>query len=106
MESPTSAQFSQIISNLLKPLCFASKDNFAHLAAIKDVEGLIHNLCGQALALPIPEKDIIRVKDIKAMFEGFDMLALDKKKEKIKKALEIIQEVKNHVSKSFPDSKT
>src|SRR3972149_6845706 len=103
MESPTSAQFSQIISNLLKPLCFASKDNFAHLAAIKDVEALIQNLCGQALALPIPEKDIRRVKDIKDMFEGFDMLALDKKKEKIKKALEIIQVVKNHVLESWKD---
>src|SRR3990172_423145 len=89
MESPTSAQFSQIISNLLKPLCFASKDNFAHLAAIKDVEALIQNLCGQALALSIPEKGIRGVKDIKDMFEVFDMLALDKKKEKIKKALEI-----------------
>jgi len=103
MESPTSAQFSQIISNLLKPLCFASKDNFAHLAAIKDVEALIQNLCGQALALSIPEKGIRGVKDIKDMFEGFDMLALDKKKEKIKKALEIIQEVKNHVLESWKD---
>src|SRR3989304_1099447 len=103
MASPTSAQFSQIISNLLKPLCFASKDNFAHLAAIKDVEALIQNLCGQALALSIPEKGIRGVKDIKDMFEGFDMLALDKKKEKIKKALEIIQEVKNHVLESGKD---
>jgi len=98
MESPTSAQFSQIISNLLKPLCFASKDNFAHLAAIKDVEGLIHNLCGQALALPIPEKDIIRVKDIKAMFEGFDMLALEGKRERIRKALEIVKVISSQWS--------
>src|SRR3990172_5550070 len=98
MESSTSAQFPQIISTLPKPLCFASKDNFSHLAAIKDVEGLIHNLCGQALALPIPEKDIIRVKDIKAMFEGFDMLALEGKRERIRKALEIVKVISSQWS--------
>ncbi|MBI5047597.1 MAG: ATP-dependent DNA helicase RecG [Deltaproteobacteria bacterium] len=95
MDSTAHDPFFQIISNLLKPLLFASKDNFAHLSAVKDIEPLVQNLCRQALAFPISENN---VKELQNVFEGFDSLALEGKKDKIRKALEIIKVISNQWS--------
>src|SRR3989338_2383516 len=65
MESTATDPFSKIISTLLKPLIFASKDNFAHLSAIKNIELLTQNLCHQALRLSISDSNIGRVTEKK-----------------------------------------
>ncbi|HBR18417.1 MAG TPA: DNA helicase RecG [Deltaproteobacteria bacterium] len=94
MDLTTNDPFSQIISNLLKPIVFASKDNFAHLSAIKNIEVLAQNLCQQALTLSISDSNAKKVKEIQNVFEGFDALALEGKKDKIRKAFDIIKEIK------------
>lgn len=87
-------QLSQIISTLLKPLTFASKDNFAHLAAIKDIEPLIQNLCGRASSLPLSDSKAGIIKKLQIVFTCFDSLALTEKRERIQKALEIVSTIK------------
>ena len=44
--------FSQILDSLLKPLTFASKDNFAHLHTVKGMEHLVESLCKDAAFIP------------------------------------------------------
>lgn len=98
MDLTTNDPFSQIISNLLKPIVFASKDNFAHLAAVKNIESLIQNLCGQALSLPLSDSKAGIIKKLQAAFAGFDSMAQEEKKERIRKALDIIKAISNQQS--------
>jgi len=95
METNTNASLSQIISTLLKPLKFASKDNFIHLAALKKVEGLVQGLCRKALALPLSDKEAIKIKELQSVFENFDSLIIGEKKEKIMKAFDVIKAISN-----------
>ena len=93
MESTATDPFSKIISTLLKPLIFASKDNFAHLSAIKNIELLTQNLCHQALRLSISDSNIGRVRELQGIFVGFDSLTVEGKRDKITKAMDIIKEI-------------
>jgi ATP-dependent DNA helicase RecG len=88
-------ELSQIISTLLKPFTFASKDNFTHISAIKDVEGLVEKLCKQALSLPLSDDDIKKMIELEDAFKGYDRMAVDEKKEKIQMGLEIIKVISN-----------
>src|SRR3989338_4396556 len=88
-------QLSQIISTLLKPLTFASKDNFTHISALKDVESLVEKLCKQALTLPISDDDAKKMSELMAALKGFDRMTLNEKKEKIRRGLEIIKVISN-----------
>src|SRR3989338_2477313 len=88
-------QLSQIISTLLKPLTFASKDNFTHISALKDEESLVEKLCKQALTLPISDDDAKKMSELMAAFKGFDRMTLNEKKEKIQRGLEIIKVISN-----------
>jgi len=94
MESTATDPFSQIITTLLKPLIFASKDNFAHLSAIKNIAELTQNLCQQALRLSISDGTMRRVRELQNIFVGFDSMTVDQKKDKITKAMEIIEGLK------------
>jgi len=93
-------QLSQIISTLLKPLTFASKDNFIHISALKDVESLVEKLCKQALTLPISDDDVKKMSELMAAFKDFDRMAVDEKKEKIRRGLEIINAISERRSAS------
>src|SRR3989304_939181 len=48
MPLKTPQTLSQILDSLLKPLSFASKDDFAHLHTIKGMEHLVESLCKEA----------------------------------------------------------
>ena len=98
METNTNAPLSQIISTLLKPLKFASKDNFTHLAALKEVEGLVQGLCRKALVLPLSDKEAIKIKELQSVFEDFDSLIIGEKREKIMKAFDVIKAISNQQS--------
>ncbi|MBI3753459.1 MAG: ATP-dependent DNA helicase RecG [Deltaproteobacteria bacterium] len=93
MEPTAHDPFPQIISNLLKPLTFASKDNFAHLSAVRDIEALVKRLCQQAISLSITANEREKITGIQNIFSGFDAIALDKKRERIKRAFEIIKDM-------------
>ncbi|HZX35609.1 MAG TPA: ATP-dependent DNA helicase RecG [Thermodesulfobacteriota bacterium] len=112
--------FSQILDSLLKPLTFASKDNFAHLHTVKGMEHLVESLCKDAAFIPdsrskhCPHKcetspaaggndkmrQTIDVSGKKAfdemvlIFKGFDGLSDEAKKERIKRAIEVIEGIK------------
>ncbi|MEK6598834.1 MAG: ATP-dependent DNA helicase RecG, partial [Deltaproteobacteria bacterium] len=64
----------------------------------KDVEGLVEKLCKQALFLPISDDDVKKMSELMAAFKGFDRMAVDEKKEKIRRGLEIIKAVSSQQS--------
>src|SRR3989338_1509774 len=76
-----------IIEAILKPLRFASKDNFAHLHAVKGLQRLVTRLCLDAARIDGLAAKFIEIKDL---FNGFDGLSADRKKEAIQKTIVII----------------
>ena len=97
MPPKTPQTLSQIIDSLLKPLTFASKDNFAHLHTVKGMEHLVESLCKEA-APGIDASGRKALDEMILIFKGFDGLTDEAKKERIKRAIEIIEGIK----KGFP----
>src|SRR3972149_1537165 len=109
--------FSQILDSLLKPLTFASKDNFVHLHTVKGMEHLVESLCKEAAFIPDSRsKDCGNDKrrqtidasaqkafdEMVLIFKGFDGLLDDVKKERVKRAFEIIGEIKSPLPQPSP----
>lgn len=82
-------RLSEILSSILKPLAFASKDGFAHLNSVKGLEPLITGLASVALSIA-PEKDHEKFKRLKDLFSGFDALDSNSRKEKVIEAMGLV----------------
>ncbi|MBI1911557.1 MAG: ATP-dependent DNA helicase RecG [Deltaproteobacteria bacterium] len=83
----------EILTAILKPLSFASKDNFVHLNSVKSIEPLIFRLCEEASSLGLPNDMNSRFTELKSLFYCFDSHTSDNKKEKITKAIDLINSI-------------
>ncbi|MBI5598554.1 MAG: ATP-dependent DNA helicase RecG [Deltaproteobacteria bacterium] len=97
MPDKAAQTLSNILSSLLKPLVFASKDDFAHLSTIKGLEGLVAALCMESACTDLPPEISRQIKELERIFKGFDGFVLDEKKGRIKRALEIVADIKEGV---------
>ncbi|MBI5286244.1 MAG: ATP-dependent DNA helicase RecG [Deltaproteobacteria bacterium] len=99
---------AEILSTLLKPLEFASRDNFRCLSAVKNLEPLVQNLCQKALSLIQDQKsenrnqkigvtkvDTMEIKELQGLFAGFDGLDVEEKKKRVMRGMEIIRRVQD-----------
>src|SRR3972149_2578499 len=84
----------QILDSLLKPLTFASKDGFAHLHTVKGMEHLVESLCKEA-ASDIDASGKKAFDEMVLLFKGFDGLTDEAKKERVKRAFEVVEEIKS-----------
>jgi ATP-dependent DNA helicase RecG len=76
-----------ILERLKKPLRFASRDDFAHLKSLADLEPFVH---AQFEKLRRLSNDRGRINELEGLFSGFDGLAADRKRAHIQRAVEII----------------
>ncbi len=89
--------FDEIISHLKRPVEFASKDSFAHLNTIRDLESAIVKQIDKAISLISSHHPAVshRFKqilyEIKENFKGFDSLSLTEKKERLKAAQNLLE---------------
>ncbi|MBI5643882.1 MAG: ATP-dependent DNA helicase RecG [Deltaproteobacteria bacterium] len=83
------SRLSGIIESILKPLKFASKDNFHHLNSVKSIEPLVLKLCGDALTLGLSADRETALKELKASFTGFDALTPEEKRERVGKGISL-----------------
>jgi len=83
-------RLSGIIDSILKPLRFASKDNFAHLKTVKGLEPLMTNLSREASLNGLDEGLRFSFKELESLFSGFDGCHDEIKKEKINRALDML----------------
>jgi len=65
-----------ILERLKKPLSFASRDDFAHLKSLADLEPFVH---AQFEELRRLSNDRGRITELEGLFSGFDGLAADRK---------------------------
>ena len=87
--------FDEIISQLKRPLEFASKNSFANLSHLRDLESTINSLIDRAVSFlshqssaVSNQQNLIKIKDL---FSGFDLLSLNEKKERLKAAQELLE---------------
>ena len=87
--------FDEIISQLKRPLEFASKNSFANLSHLRDLESTINSLIDKAVSFlshqssaVSNQQNLIKIKDL---FSGFDLLSLNEKKERLKTAQELLE---------------
>lgn len=81
----------RIIESLMKPLGFASKDNFSKIESIKGIEPLANRLIEEAAANG-PGNTLSELKDA---FKSFDSLSKEEKIERVKKALALASSILN-----------
>ncbi|MEE9614731.1 MAG: ATP-dependent DNA helicase RecG, partial [Thermodesulfobacteriota bacterium] len=91
MPANSRERLSGIIESLKKPLTFAARDDFARLDTVKGIGPLADTLCREALSLGLPPEAGESFTELKGTFSGFDSLAPDTKKERIQKALALIE---------------
>jgi len=80
----------RIIESLMKPLGFASRDNFSKIGSLKGIEPLVNGLVDEAALAGGPGKTLSVLKDA---FKGFDSLPKEEKVERVKKAIAIAASV-------------
>lgn len=85
----TSDDLKTILERLQKPLRYASRDSFAHLKSLAELESYVH---AQIKELRRLNADGGRVDAIEGLFRHFDALDTDRKKEHIRQALRVIEE--------------
>ncbi|MBW7956594.1 MAG: ATP-dependent DNA helicase RecG [Deltaproteobacteria bacterium] len=83
-------RLAEILEAVLKPLRFASKDEFRHLGTLKSLEPLVASLIKEALSLKNPPYVLARLEELTCILAGFDSLGESSKREKVLAALELI----------------
>ena len=86
-------KIDKIISAIKKPLIFASKNQFANLSAVRDMESHISKLAEEAITLSLEEQVRMVFQNILTRFDRFDSLDIGLKKERIKESLTILSAV-------------
>ncbi|MEK6743882.1 MAG: ATP-dependent DNA helicase RecG [Nitrospirota bacterium] len=79
-----------ILERLKKPLSFASRDDFAHLKSLSDLEPFVNAQLEELRRLPI---DRGTIAELEGLFSGFDCLTTDRKRIQIQRAVEIIARI-------------
>jgi ATP-dependent DNA helicase RecG len=91
---------ADIISKIQNPLLYASKNNFTNLDKVKDLELCVHTQSKSALELELdlPLKNIF--EHLSSLFDQFDSLNNEQKRERIEDALSVLEQVDIEVSNS------
>ena len=80
----------EIINAIAKPLSLASKDNYARLANIKGLEGLITGLAHEAISLALDPSVATKLRDLHENFVGFDQITGGVQEERIRRGRELV----------------
>ncbi len=103
-----SNSLDEIISQLKRPLEFASKNSFANLSHLRDLESTINSLIDRAVSFlshqssaVSNQKNLIKIKDL---FSGFDSLSLNEKKERLKAAQNLLSKMQDTDKSQRPSS--
>ncbi|MBI5588708.1 MAG: ATP-dependent DNA helicase RecG [Deltaproteobacteria bacterium] len=89
----SASRLAEVVSSVLKPLLFASKDAFRHLNSVKGIENLVSTLSSDAESLGAGEAESAVFAELKALFSGFDDLAVEEKKERLRKGVSLAHSI-------------
>ncbi len=87
--------FETILERIKKPLSFARKDDFLHLKSLGAIEAFMRI---QFAELKRIKQDLAGLGEIEALFSGFDTLPAEHKKERILRALSLLETLQQHIN--------
>jgi ATP-dependent DNA helicase RecG len=94
-------EIKTILERMAKPIDFASRDNFARLDSLVDLEPFMRKQIGDLRQL-LKENESVRT--LEDLFSRFDGLSPEQKKKRIKSALPVLASLeKVHRAKTLPD---
>ncbi len=91
------AEREHIVQAIRKPLQFASKNGFANLPQVKDLERLISGLGHKALSLELDPSQKQLFRELLEVFSGFERASMEEKKERIARSMRIMMELERKV---------
>ncbi|HTG02293.1 MAG TPA: ATP-dependent DNA helicase RecG [Nitrospirota bacterium] len=83
-----------ILDRIRKPLSYASRDDFAHLTTLADIEPFMRGQIQALKQTPVKESDSAAIE---RLFSGFDRLPPDVKKERITAAVSVLDAIERAV---------
>ena len=86
-------EFKRLLSNLMRPFFLAQKDGYAALSKIKYLETFVETFLERLIPLA-PEWQRSILSNLSVVIEGFDEADLEEKKQKIEKALSLLEEIR------------
>jgi ATP-dependent DNA helicase RecG len=94
-------EFEEILESIERPLLFASKNSFSHLPNIKGLEATIQKIAvGSRQSAVISTEKRERLQRIAESLKGFDSLLFEEKKERIVRAINIVEELRKSSQQS------
>ncbi|MFH2011466.1 MAG: ATP-dependent DNA helicase RecG [Pseudomonadota bacterium] len=90
-------ELGDIITALHKPLDYISKNSFANLEIVKDLEAYVMNLTNEAMSLPLDPEKFSFIQDVAREFTGFDSLDLHSKKIRVMDSLRVLECIKGNI---------
>jgi ATP-dependent DNA helicase RecG len=84
----TGQSFKTILDRIRKPLTFAARDNYAHITSLADLEPFMRRQVEELRGAPGSRKGL---DELERLFNGFDGLDPQQKKERIIRATELIE---------------
>jgi len=89
--------FDEIILKIKKPVEFASKNSFANITALRDLESTVNQYVDKAISLLSLQPSALSLQQnlnkIKDLFSGFDSLNLSEKEERLKTAQTLLNRI-------------
>jgi len=87
----------EILESIEKPLLFASKNSFSHLTNIKGLESTIQKIAAAGYQVSsISSENREELQRIAESFSGFDSMLAEEKKERVIRAIRILDELKKN----------
>ncbi len=84
-----------ILERIRKPLAFAARDGFAHITSLADLELFMRGQVNELRRLALPGNGL---SELEGLFAGFDGLQPEEKKERVRKAIELLETIEKPAS--------
>src|SRR5438105_8667537 len=86
------------LDHLEKPLRYATRQNFAHLARLRDLEAYVQHHVQALQALPLPAALHVLLQRLLQAMHGVDALPLAQKQERVRQAEQLLSQMQSGVS--------
>ncbi|HAK60888.1 MAG TPA: hypothetical protein DCO77_10980, partial [Nitrospiraceae bacterium] len=95
-------ELKTILDRIRKPLAFAAKDDYSHIASLAGMESFVR---GQVKELKRLSGDHAGVTAIERSFSGFDALTAEQKRERIITVSQVIEDIERSAKKVLSQNK-
>src|SRR4249919_2161409 len=86
------------LDHLAKPLRYATRQNFAHLAKLRDLEAYVQHHVQAIQAAPLPPEFLALLQQLLQAVQGVDALPLPQKQARVRQAEQVLARMRASTS--------